>query len=271
MHLPLLFVIALANPFRGGVAHLGHHARGLILENANRLALHLDVDGTLTSVGSKIDDRAIMLVSKLQDNGVPILCNTAQSYDYLLGIGGGVFKCTSNELGLRVMLSDGSVREEAPPDFKEELEAVQDFLRRRSTYNLRVVKKVGGFAVQLSDKDNRLARPNQVTELLEFIIPLVVDHSELTWVQTDGFIDVCSKKLSKRYGSEIIKEDPLFRDCFHIGFGDGATDEEMFEAMDLPVKVGKEKTRADVRLPGHEEVLDVLQFIHEIRELSCMK
>jgi hypothetical protein len=68
-------------------------------------------------------------------NGV-VSCNTVQAHDYLLDIGGGIFDCTVNELGLRVQHVDGLIEEEEPVAFWPELQAMEAYLKANSTRNL---------------------------------------------------------------------------------------------------------------------------------------
>jgi hypothetical protein len=68
-----------------------------------QMSLHFDVDGTLTAAGQNLDSRAKELILKAKETFYgAVSCNTAQAHDHLLGIGGDVFDCTVNELGLRV-------------------------------------------------------------------------------------------------------------------------------------------------------------------------
>jgi trehalose-6-phosphatase len=57
-----------------------------------------------------------------------------------------------------------------------------------------------------------------------------------------------------------------FRDIWTISFGKGLTDEAMFAVVNYGMKVGNEATRAEENVKGHDESLDVLEFLIELAE-----
>jgi HAD superfamily hydrolase (TIGR01484 family) len=230
-----------------------------------QLSLHFDVDGTLTKAGGRLEDRAINLIGEAKETfRGAVSCNTAQAYDYLLNIGGDIFDCTVNELGLRVQHKDGFMEEEEPVAFGSELRAIEAYLRANSSHNLRLVEKKGGFAVGFGDVDGRAAKEGQVDKVCSFVRDLAWSNSELTFVVTDGFVDLCAKKLDKGYGLRKQMARPPFHGTWTLAFGDGLTDEEMFAVVNYGVKVGNEASRAEERLASHDQTLDVLEFLIEL-------
>jgi trehalose-6-phosphatase len=193
-----------------------------------------------------------------------VSCNTAQAHEYLMNIGGDIFYCTVNELGLRVQHASGEVEEEQPVDFAAEFAAIEAYLSDRPSHNLLLIKKKGGFAVTFSDVDGRSAKGWQVDAVCTFVRELALDNPELTFVVTDGFIDLCAARLSKGYGLMKQMQQAPFRGSWAIAFGDGLTDEAMFAVVNYSVKVGNEASRAEERLRGHEETLDVLEVVDRI-------
>jgi hypothetical protein len=170
-----------------------------------------------------------------------------------------------NELGLRVQHADGFVEEEEPVAFGRELQAMESFLRANSTFNLSMVKKKGGFAVRFGDVDGRAARPGQIDAACLFARALAWANSELTFVVTDGFVDVCALRLDKGYGLRKQMVRPPFYDTWAVACGDGLTDEAMFAVVNYSIKVGNEATRAEERLASHDQTLDVLEWLIELR------
>jgi hypothetical protein len=77
----------------------------------------------------------LIIQAKEVFNGV-VSCNTVQAHDYLFDIGGGMFDCTVNELGLRVQHVDGFLEVEEPVAFWQELQAMEAYLKANSTHNL---------------------------------------------------------------------------------------------------------------------------------------
>jgi hydroxymethylpyrimidine pyrophosphatase-like HAD family hydrolase len=69
-------------------------------------------------------------------------------------------------------------------------------------------------------------------------------NSELTFVVTDGFVDVCAQHLDKGYGLRKQVARPPFYDTWAVAFGDGLTDEAMFAVVNYGIKVGNEASRA---------------------------
>ncbi len=181
------------------------------------------------------------------------------------GCGGDVFRCCVNELGLRVQHLDGSIELVQPPDFAAELEAIKAYIVSFPTHNLLLIEKNGGFAVKHADIDGRPAKGSHVDRVNSFVRDLALRNRELTFVVTDGFIDLCSAQLSKRFGAELQMRREPFLGTWAIGFGDGLTDERLFEIMNLGVKVGNEPSRADERLTSHVHFLDVLQWMVDLR------
>jgi trehalose-6-phosphatase len=88
---------------------------------------------------------------------------------------------------------------------------------------------------------------------------------ELAFVVTDGFVDLCAAKLNKGYGLRKQMARPPFYDTWAFAYGDGLTDEAMFAVVNYSIKVGNEASRAEERLPGHDETLDVLEWLIELR------
>jgi hydroxymethylpyrimidine pyrophosphatase-like HAD family hydrolase len=194
-----------------------------------QMSLHFDVDGTLTKAGGRLEDRAVNLIGEAKEVfGGAISCNTSQAHQYLLDIGVGVFDCTVNELGLRVQHADGFLEEEDSAAFGRKLKTMETFLKVNSTYNLRLVKKKGGFAVGSGDVDGRAAKPRQTDDVRSFVRELAWQNDELTFVVTDGFVDLCAAKLDKGYGLRKQMARPPFLNTWTVAFGDGLTDEAMF-------------------------------------------
>jgi hypothetical protein len=128
----------------------------------------------------------------------------------LINIGGPVFDCTVNELGLRVQHMDGFVEEEDPVDFGRKLGEMEAYLKANSTHNLSLVKKKGGFAIRLGDVDGRAAKGGKIDEVCSFVRDPAWANGELTFVVTDGFVDLCARKLDKGYGLRKQMARPPF-------------------------------------------------------------
>jgi hypothetical protein len=175
-------------------------------------------------------------------------CNTAQAHEYLVNIGGGVFDCAVNELGLRVQHKDGTIQEEEPADFLSELAQMQAYLAKHDTENLSLVEKNGGFAIRLSDEDGRRARDGQIDQVREFVRKLALSNDELTFVTTDGFVDLYTARLNKGYDMGKQMARPPFRGTWALAFGDGFPDEARFAVV------------AEERLTSHNDTLDVLEW-----------
>jgi hypothetical protein len=163
--------------------------------------LHFDVDGTLTKAGQRLERRALDLISDAKEVfGGAVSCNTAQAHEDLLDIGGGVFDCTVNELGLRVQHLGGFVEEEEPVAFGAELRAMELYLKENSDRNLCLIVKKGGFAIRFSDVDGRPAKAGHIDDVCMFVRNLAWNNDELTFVVTDGFVDLCALRLNKGMG-----------------------------------------------------------------------
>jgi hypothetical protein len=91
-----------------------------------------------------------------------VSCSTARSHEYLLDIGGGVFDCTVNELGLRIQHKDGFVEEEEPMNVNREERGIKGYVKANAMHNLSLVVKIGGFAVRFGDVDGRAAKGWQI-------------------------------------------------------------------------------------------------------------
>jgi hypothetical protein len=129
--------------------------------------------------------------------------------------------------------------------------------------NLSLVVKRGGFAVRLADVDGRPAKNGQIERVCTFC-------RELPWkndvfVKTDGFVDLCARKLEGLWAAQADGA-PAFYCNGAVAFGDGLTDEPMFAVVNYGINVGNEASRAEERLRGHDETLDVLEWLVELRQ-----
>jgi trehalose-6-phosphatase len=77
-------------------------------------------------------------------------------------------------------------------------------------------------------------------------------------------VDLCSAKLNKGHGLRKQMSRPPFIGSWAVAFGDGFTDEAMFSVVNCSIKVGNESSRAEERLGGHEQTLDVLEWLIEL-------
>jgi trehalose-6-phosphatase len=57
---------------------------------------------------------------------------------------------------------------------------------------------------------------------------------------------------------------PPFIGSWAVAFGDGLADEAMFSVVNCSIKVRNESSRAKERLGGHEQNLNVLEWLIEL-------
>jgi hypothetical protein len=176
-----------------------------IQENVGNLAMVFDFNGTLVPAGVGMDEKTVGLISSLVNvlEGAVAL-NTAQATSYMASRGGDVFPAKSFELGLWVEYVNGQKLLARAPDFIFELKSIQKYLQERPDENFTLVVKNGGFAVKFTDEDGRLAKGADIDAVVRFVRDLVEGKPELIAVETDGFIDLCSRELnSDRYSAPV--------------------------------------------------------------------
>jgi hydroxymethylpyrimidine pyrophosphatase-like HAD family hydrolase len=139
-----------------------------------------------------------------------------------------------------VQHASSEVEEEQPVDCA----AIEGSFSGRPTQNLLFIVKKGGCAAKFSDVDGRPAKGWQVDDVCSFVRELVLNIRELTFVVTDGFIDLFAARLSKGYRLMKQMQQVPFRDSWVLAFGDGLTYEAMFAVVNYGIKEGNSRTAA---------------------------
>jgi hypothetical protein len=73
-----------------------------------------------------------------------------------------------------------------------------------------------------------MLKGGQIDDVCTFVRGLAWANEELTFIVTDGFVDLCAAKLNKGYGLRLQMQRPPFLGTWAVAFGGGQTDEAMF-------------------------------------------